>query len=103
MTEFNKLVRDKIPAIIEANGENPTFRILEDDEEYLCALLAKDIEEAAELAKDLNLAELADKLAVLYAIAKVLGYTPDQVEEARVDKEIKRGGFEGRFFLESTD
>lgn len=103
MTEFNKLVRDKIPTIIEANGEKATYRILKDDKEYLDALLKKDIEEGIELAKDLNLEELADKLEVLHAIAKVLGYTLEQVEQARIDKEVRRGGFEGRIFLESTD
>lgn len=103
MTQFNKLVRDKILEIIEANGDKAQYRILEDDEEYLRALLAKDVEEGVELAKDLNLDELADKLAVLYAIAKLLGYTPEQIEQARVAKEAKRGGFEKRIFLESTE
>lgn len=103
MTKFDKLVRDKIPEIIRANGETPHSRVIEDDEEYLEALLSKDVEESAELAQDRNLAELADKLEVLYAIAKVLGYTPEQVEEARLEKATKRGGFDGRIFLESTE
>lgn len=75
MTEFNKLVRDKIPQIIEENGEVPHFHIIEDDSEYLEALLQKDIEEGIELAQDTNLEELADKLEVLYAIAKARGYS----------------------------
>lgn len=103
MTVFNKLVRDKILEIIEANGDKAAYRILEDDEEYMAALLAKDREEGIELAEARNLDELADKLAVLYAIADALGYTPAQVEQARAEKEAKRGGFEKRIFLESTD
>lgn len=103
MTEFNKLVRDKIPAIIEANGETAYYRLLDDDEEYLRSLFTKDVEEGHELAKDRNLDELADKLAVLYAIAKVLGYTPGQIEQARLEKEAAKGGFEGRVFLEKTE
>lgn len=103
MTEFNKLVRDKIPAIIEANGEKPVYRVLEDDDEYLAALLEKDREEGRELAQDPNLDELADKLAVLYAIAKLRGYSPQQIEQARFEKEAKRGGFEERIFLERTE
>ena len=103
MKQFNKLVRDNIPAIIAANGDKAQFRSLVDDEEYLQALFAKDVEEGLELAKDRNLDELADKLAVLYAIASALGYTPEQIEEARAKKEHDRGGFEKRIFLESTD
>lgn len=103
MTEFHKLVRDKIPEIIIANGETPHFHILDDDSEYLQALLKKDIEEGLELAQDPNIEELADKLEVLYAIAAALGYTPEQVEQARADKAAKRGGFEQRIFLDSTE
>lgn len=103
MTEFHKLVRDKIPDIIRENGEIPKFHIINDDKEYLEALLDKDVEESTELAQDRNLAELADKLEVLYAIAAALGYTPEQVEQARVKKAAERGGFDGRIFLESTE
>lgn len=103
MTEFNKLVRDKIPAIIKANGETPLFYIIKNDEEYLNALLRKDVEESAELAQDLNIEELADKLEVLYAIAKALGHTPEQVEQVRLEKCAMRGSFDNRIFLESTE
>lgn len=103
MREFNKLVRDKIPEIIEANGETPHFHIIEDDDEYLDALLEKDVEEGKELAQDTNLEELADKLEVIYAIAKTRGFTPEQIEQARAQKAAKRGGFEKRIFLESTE
>ena len=103
MTEFNKLVRDNLPEKISANGETPHVRLLEDDAEFLQALLQKDIEEGVELAEALNLEELADKLEVLYAIAKTLGYTPEELEQARADKAALRGGFEKRIYLESTD
>ena len=42
--EFNKLVRDRIPAIIEQQGETPVTRIL-DGEEYLLHLERKLDEE----------------------------------------------------------
>lgn len=103
MKEFNKLVRNKIPDVIQANGEIAHYHVIEDDDAYLDALLKKDIEEGIELAQDTNLEELADKLEVLYAIAKVCGYKPEQVEQARVEKAIKRGGFDKRIFLESTE
>ncbi len=98
MTEFNKLVRDKIPAIIEANGEKAQYRILKDDDEYLAALLQKDVEEGHELAADPSLDELTDKLAVLYAIAKLRGITPEQIEQARIEKEIRLVGLRIGYF-----
>ena len=40
MSKYNKLVRDKIPEIIESNGEKPITRIL-DDVEYNEELIKK--------------------------------------------------------------
>jgi predicted house-cleaning noncanonical NTP pyrophosphatase (MazG superfamily) len=102
MKKHNKLVRDKIPAICQANGDTPHFRVI-DDEEYLKALLDKDDEESQELRENPSLEELADKLEVLYAIANLLGHSPAEVENARVKKAKERGGFAKRIFLESTD
>ncbi len=103
MTEYNKLVRDKIPEIIKSNNSVPRYHVINDDNEYLKALLDKDVEEGKELAEDTNLGELADKLEVLYAIAKVCGYSPEQIEHARLVKLEERGGFDQRIFLESAD
>ena len=47
MRTYNKLVRDKIPEIIEGNGEKPVTRIL-NDEEYLKELNTKLQEEVNE-------------------------------------------------------
>lgn len=102
MKVYNKLVRDKIPEIIRANDEEPKTHKIEDDKDYLEALIAKDAEESAELAADLCLEELADKLEVLYAIGKTVGFSPEDIEAARLKKRQERGGFEGRIFLEST-
>lgn len=103
MVEYNKLVRDKIPEIIVNNGDVPHYYVIEDDGDYLKALLDKDVEEGLELAKDPSIEELADKLEVLYAIARARGYTPDQIEYARLAKMEERGGFDQRIFLERTD
>jgi predicted house-cleaning noncanonical NTP pyrophosphatase (MazG superfamily) len=43
----NKLVRDRIPEIIESDGHNAFTRIL-DGQDYRAALLAKLVEEARE-------------------------------------------------------
>ncbi len=62
-----KLVRDKIPEIMRADGVEPQIRILDADE-YRAALLHKLVEEAREVrASDLEsrLGELADVYEVL--------------------------------------
>lgn len=103
MKKYSKLVRDKIPEIIKASGKTPRFRVIEDNQEYLRALLDKDEEESRELRENPSLGELADKLEVIYAITKRLGYTRRQLEAARAEKARERGGFAGKIFLESTD
>ena len=67
---YNKLIRDKIPEIIEASGKTCETEILS-DEEYLQRLDKKLDEELAEYHQEQNIEELADLLEVLYATAKV--------------------------------
>lgn len=56
-----KLVRDKIPEIIIADGKKPITRIL-DNEEYLQELDKKLNEEIAEYQADKSIEEMADVL-----------------------------------------
>lgn len=95
---YNKLVRDKIPKIIEANGEKPNIRIL-GQEEYTHALEAKLDEEVMEFHKEKNLEELADILEVVYALAEDLGASTNDLEKVYRNKHEKRGGFRERIFL----
>lgn len=102
MKTFNKLVRDKIPEIIEADGRTCKTHILT-DEEYLAALEEKLNEEVAEYQKDKNLEEMADVLEVLQAICIARGYSLVELEILRKKKANDRGGFSKKIFLESTD
>jgi predicted house-cleaning noncanonical NTP pyrophosphatase (MazG superfamily) len=72
MTIYNKLVRDKIPDIIEASGCRAKTRIL-NDEEFLVALGEKAVEEAMEFKDNPVLDELADIQEVLITTAHELG------------------------------
>lgn len=99
--EYNKLVRDKIPEIIAAQGEKPNIRILA-QEEYLLHLEQKLDEETAEFHKDKNLEELADILEVVYALADCYG-GKEALLEAFQRKHDQRGGFSKRIFLISKE
>lgn len=99
--QYNKLVRDKIPEIIDASGKTCRTEVLPDDE-YLKMLDAKLDEELAEYHKDQNIEELADLTEVIYAVAKARGYTLEELEQVRAEKAAKRGGFEKKILLKEV-
>lgn len=100
--EHNKLVRDKIPEIIEQNGDRAITHIA-NDEEYKKALEEKLYEEIAEFLKDSCVEEAADIMEVLEAICKLKGDDLVDVEKVRLEKADKRGRFEKRIILEKTE
>lgn len=98
---MGKLVRDKIPEIIEADGKTPITRILERDE-YLSELDRKLNEEVAEYQSDKSLEEMADILEVLFAICEGRGYSIDELMQVKLKKQEERGGFQKRIFWEGN-
>ena len=98
---YNKLVRDKIPEIIEKSDNKCEIEILS-DEDYIKMIDAKLDEELAEYHKDQNLEELADLLEVIYAAAKARGFSLDELEKIRKQKVEQRGGFEKKILLVKT-
>ncbi len=98
---YNKLVRDKIPEIIQASGKICETEILS-DEEYLQMLDNKLDEELAEYHQEPNIEELADLLEVLYATAKARGHSIEELEHVRVEKQKTRGGFDKKILLKSV-
>jgi predicted house-cleaning noncanonical NTP pyrophosphatase (MazG superfamily) len=99
---YNKLVRDKIPAIIESQGQIPHTRILT-PEEYTAALARKLDEEVGEFHAEQNLEELADILEVVYALAENLGHSKEELQAVYQRKHDARGGFRDRIYLISKE
>lgn len=97
-TVYNKLIRDRIPEIIESSGKTCVTEVLS-DEEYILALDAKLDEELAEYHKDRNIEELADLMEVILAAAVARGYTVEQLEQVRAEKAAERGGVEKKLYL----
>ena len=102
MIVYNKLVRDRIPELIEKQGETPHIRILE-QEEYLRHLERKLDEEVGEYHRDKNAEELADILEVVFALAQANGASRQELVEVWKKKHDARGGFEKKIFLISKD
>ena len=94
---MGKLVRDKIPEIIEAGGATPMTRILE-TEEYLACLETKLDEEVQEFHESKSPEELADILEVVYALAEAQGCSRQQLLEVYEKKNAARGGFAKRIY-----
>ena len=99
---YNKLVRDKIPQIIEHNGGSARIRVLE-DAEYRAYLEAKLDEEVAEFHSDKNAEELADILEVVFALAEANGVARQELMNVYQKKHDARGGFRDRVFLISKE
>lgn len=98
---YNKLVRDRIPEIIETSGNICVTEILS-DEDYLKMLDAKLDEELAEYHADQNIEELADIMEVIRACAVARGYTLEQLEQVRAEKVAERGGFTKKILLKKV-
>lgn len=98
MKQYDKLVRDRIPEIIEGSGKTCTTRILP-QEEYLKKLDEKLCEELREYQESKSLEELADLLEVMEAVVKARGYSLEQLHNIRDEKRAKRGGFDDRILL----
>jgi len=100
-TVHNKLVRDRIPEIIEASGKTCVTEILS-QEAYLQALDEKLNEELAEYQQSKSLEELGDLLEVMGAVVKARGYTWDDLTRVRKEKRADRGAFDKRILLKEV-
>lgn len=99
MKIYNKLVRDKIPQVIESAGKKFDIRKA-DKEEHYKLLESKLGEEVNEFLEDKNLEELADVMEVLFGLAENMGYSEDDLIKKRLEKKDERGGFKEGIVLE---
>jgi predicted house-cleaning noncanonical NTP pyrophosphatase (MazG superfamily) len=93
-----KLIRDKVPEIMKADGKNPQTHIA-GDEEYNCLLVAKLVEEAMEYKLKPSADELGDILEVVRALSQQYGGF-EKVDEVRKKKTAERGNFSKRIVLD---
>lgn len=99
---YNKLIRDRIPEIIEGAGEKPYIKIL-NKKEYFENAKKKILEEAEELGKAKNrkkiINEIVDIQELLDVLMSEMGLTKTEIKKRQEIKNKKRGGFKKRLFL----
>lgn len=105
MQVYNKLVRDLIPNIIRESGSECDVRTLS-EREFKRALVTKVVEEGQELMQASNKHEMIDELGDLYEVIETLMmvYKIDkrEIDNYRIKKNMTKGGFEDRVFLEKV-
>jgi predicted house-cleaning noncanonical NTP pyrophosphatase (MazG superfamily) len=94
--EYNKLIRDRIPEIIESTGKAFEVTVMS-TQEFQDALKVKLLEEASEAKeassrKDL-IKELSDIYEVIDALCVALRIDKSDVLELQKRRKEKRGGF----------
>ncbi len=99
--KYNKLVRDKIPEIIEENGKKPIIHTAGNDE-YWIKLKEKLIEEMDEFLKESNEEEISDVLEVIDAICKFRKFDRNEINKIKKQKAEKRGEFDNKIILDEV-
>lgn len=96
MESYEKLVRDKIPEILDTKGV-PYEKHTATEEEFRNALIKKLAEEVGEFSEAGSPEELADVLEVIEALRKLPEY--QDVENFKAKKRGERGGFDDKIIL----
>jgi len=98
---YNKLVRDKIPQIIQQSGKQAIIEEVS-GEEYLELLNAKLGEELQEYIDSESVKELADLVEVVYAILEYKDVSLREFEVIRNRKVEERGAFKKKLLLKEV-
>ncbi|MDW7672837.1 MAG: nucleoside triphosphate pyrophosphohydrolase [Bacillota bacterium] len=98
---YHKLIRDRIPEIIEATGKTAVTEVLS-AQEYLDKLHDKLGEELQEYHETHSIDELVDLVEVIYAILDYRCVSRREFEEIRELKSERRGSFQKRLFLKAV-
>ena len=105
MKIYNKLVRDRIPEIIQKEGNIADIIILS-EESFKQAIKEKLIEEATEVCNAQNrddiLSELADLQEVMDTIKQLYNINTLEVNTIQAVKALQRGKFGKRLYLKSV-
>ena len=96
---YNKLVRDRIPEIIEATGKNHLVRHAP-PQELKDYSLKKLREEVDEFVENPCAEEAADIMEIMSFICRRMGIGENAITAAATAKRIERGAFDMGFVLD---
>ncbi len=100
---YNKLVRDNVPAKIEAKHIESEVRKISDVEELQQELFKKVMEEASSIGmtrtKESFLEEYSDLMVVLETLIRQLEITKDELITARRANMLQKGGYKKGYYL----
>ena len=99
---YNKLIRDKIPELIEESGRQVSTKKLS-QEEYLQALIDKIVEEINDYRSSENEEEIADIYEVLDCLVELKEYEPMHIDYLRMKKRDAQGSYKDRILLEYVE
>lgn len=97
-----KIVRDKIPQLIEKSSKKATFSVAK-KEQLIDLLKAKLHEELNEYLLEGKIEELVDVIEVIVTLAKESGYSEDTLMEIRKQRIEERGKYEKGIVLENLE
>ena len=103
MKQFNKLIRDKIPEILDDKGLDYKTIIIDEDLEFFQCLIDKLHEEVQEFTQEPTLEEFCDIWLVMDTIMESQNYKLVDVYDEMIRKLKDRGGFNKRIFLKWID
>ncbi|PTX17358.1 Predicted house-cleaning noncanonical NTP pyrophosphatase, all-alpha NTP-PPase (MazG) superfamily [Halanaerobium congolense] len=98
---YNKLIRDKIPEIIENAGKEYEIHRA-DEQEYIEKLLLKVEEELAEFKEEPSIAEMADLFEVLDSVINYYDFDKQKIKNYQKKKRKERGGFRKQLILDKV-
>ena len=96
---YNKLVRDKIPEVIESSGKFFSSHIAE-ELEYKEELFKKAYEELEEFRETPCAEEMADIFEVLEGLIKAYNIEMYEVFDIKEEKAREKGAFDEKIILE---
>ena len=102
MTKYDKLVRDRIPEILDS--KNLSYDVVTVSENKLkCYIQSKFVEEVDEFLRNPCLDELADIQEVIFGALNAYNWSQEDLDKHVLHKREKRGSFLKGFILREVN